>query len=196
MVISLLLSVATCVVWVRSGWQSDGIWYDRSTLTVSDASACVGQRVKMWSREGGISLQAERAEYRNYRSGTFSDAPSKSGFYWSSRVEHTDWQPVKSGTTFAAEWNSDSRKTSDPTGMNLRGAEIEVQFPHWFLALLLSILPAVAVIRMLYHHRRLQHLGADARPCPACGYDCRASPGRCPECGKPVNRAATACRVA
>ena len=50
--------------------------------------------------------------------------------------------------------------------------------PHWMLALAAAVLPAF----WLRRHRR--HLGRLTRGlCPACGYDLRASPERCPECG-------------
>ena len=50
------------------------------------------------------------------------------------------------------------------------------------LALALSALPAVLLLwrRQVPRRRRARGL------CPACGYDLRASPGPCPECGAPA----------
>jgi hypothetical protein len=59
--------------------------------------------------------------------------------------------------------------------------------PHWFLVLLFSLLPAVRVIRWQLRRRRARQLGPDARPCPSCGYDRRATPTRCPECGHVID---------
>ncbi len=50
--------------------------------------------------------------------------------------------------------------------------------PLWFLALVFSVAPARAVRSYLIKWRR-----ARAGNCPCCGYDLRASPQRCPECG-------------
>jgi hypothetical protein len=50
--------------------------------------------------------------------------------------------------------------------------------PHWSLAVVFAILPAFqfrAILRSQHRHR--QGL------CPRCGYDLRATPERCPECG-------------
>jgi hypothetical protein len=57
-------------------------------------------------------------------------------------------------------------------------------FPHWFLALLFAILPAFRLLSIL-RTRRLNRLGI----CPRCGYDLRATPDRCPECGHVPNTA-------
>jgi uncharacterized OB-fold protein len=53
-----------------------------------------------------------------------------------------------------------------------------VTIPAVYLALPLSILPATWFVKRL-RQRRL----AGAGRCAKCGYDLRASPGRCPECG-------------
>jgi hypothetical protein len=50
--------------------------------------------------------------------------------------------------------------------------------PHWFLTLL-AALPATLVTAVRSRHRRRMRTGL----CPTCGYDLRATPGRCPECG-------------
>ena len=54
-----------------------------------------------------------------------------------------------------------------------------VMFPQWLVAGLCGLLPAVRLAR-----RRRRTLRRRGGLCPACGYDLRATPGRCPECGK------------
>jgi hypothetical protein len=49
----------------------------------------------------------------------------------------------------------------------------------WLLAALAAALPACR-FRNLWRNRRRRRLGI----CPACGYDLRATPDRCPECGQ------------
>jgi hypothetical protein len=54
--------------------------------------------------------------------------------------------------------------------------------PNWFVVATGSVLP-VAWAARFYHHRRQVRRRARGL-CPACGYDLRASPNRCPECGR------------
>jgi hypothetical protein len=60
---------------------------------------------------------------------------------------------------------------------NSKGVRV-VTIPHWFLALIFAILPALH-LRALVRSRRLHRISL----CPRCGYDLRATPDRCPECG-------------
>jgi hypothetical protein len=56
--------------------------------------------------------------------------------------------------------------------------------PHWAIATLWAVLPAVFLARRWRQRRRKRH-----GFCLICGYDLRASPERCPECGTLVHRA-------
>jgi hypothetical protein len=57
---------------------------------------------------------------------------------------------------------------------------VRVVVPHWLLALIFAILPA----RRLYTRaRRRAALRRGLNQCVGCGYDLRATPDRCPECG-------------
>ena len=49
--------------------------------------------------------------------------------------------------------------------------------PLWLLFLLTATLPTLALIRHRRRHRD------PSNQCPACSYDLRATPNRCPECG-------------
>jgi len=56
-----------------------------------------------------------------------------------------------------------------------------VTVPHWFAALATAGLPAAWVARR--HRARVLRRRADTGLCASCGYDLRATPDRCPECG-------------
>jgi hypothetical protein len=56
-----------------------------------------------------------------------------------------------------------------------------VSAPHWALVLVLAGAPLLAAVAPV---RRLRRRSRRCRGlCPACGYDLRQSPDRCPECG-------------
>jgi hypothetical protein len=54
----------------------------------------------------------------------------------------------------------------------------ELKLPHIAVVILLTILPTIAIAHIRNQKRRAKGL------CQFCGYDLRASPARCPECGR------------
>jgi hypothetical protein len=55
-------------------------------------------------------------------------------------------------------------------------------FPHWLVAIALALLPLARTIRWVFRHGR-----STAGHCKQCGYDLRATPDRCPECGTVIS---------
>lgn len=54
---------------------------------------------------------------------------------------------------------------------------IENNAPYWTVALIFALIPCLWIFLHLWHPARKHGV------CPACGYDLRATPERCPECG-------------
>ena len=79
---------------------------------------------------------------------------------------------------------------STPINVLARG---RLLIPHWMVALILGVWPGAVAGRAAWRRwgRRWRDLSAWHRRlraglCPYCGYDLRASFGRCPECGKAI----------
>jgi hypothetical protein len=75
-------------------------------------------------------------------------------------------------------WFAQDELSSEPSAnapFALRGRS--QRLPLWLPVLVFGVLPARRVLR-----RRRDRNRRRAGHCPACGYDLRATPGRCPEC--------------
>lgn len=79
--------------------------------------------------------------------------------------------------TLARRWGFGHDRMANAAGLSYRS----VWVPHWLLAMVTAALPGAWLVRRakLRTRRRRLRLGL----CPACGYDLRATPGQCPECG-------------
>jgi hypothetical protein len=61
---------------------------------------------------------------------------------------------------------------------NAHTSRTTILLPMWFVVAALGVLPVVSARRARRRMRR-----TDSGHCPACNYDLRATPDRCPECG-------------
>ena len=82
-------------------------------------------------------------------------------------------------TGFAGFFVEDGKAT--PAIPNTPNRWVIIAIPYWSIALTGAALPAIVLRRRLGARR--QRSGT----CAACGYDLRATPGRCPECGTAAN---------
>jgi hypothetical protein len=181
-VLSLLLCVATVVLWVRSYWTADGLEFEmldiadgrfhlttaygdsggfvvRTTTIELPQSALEAELAHARDSgdplEEGLKLIARRPEGFNYGNGDS---------FWNRRgftaVHETGFVPHAEAGTYT-----------------LRTA----QAPCWAAAALTAALPMAFIFRRWNEFRRRSQQSSGH--CPACSYDLRASPDRCPECG-------------
>ena len=113
--------------------------------------------VRLQSSRGGLAVVAM----------SFSEASplDEAGWYWQVTQSRTSlWHEGGLGFAF------DSVQVGS---RYVRGLFV----PAWFAALVTGIPPALGLWRRLRKRRSTLNL------CPVCGYDLRATPDRCPECG-------------
>jgi hypothetical protein len=144
---SLMLCVATVVLWVRSQFRWDQIVVDTP-----------GSWFQIGLRTGGISLnrfiRATPSKWRVRREGPFQ---GKQNLVNLPDMTFANWLGFHSFH---------------------RGGEHAMTVPYWAICLPLALSPGLWVLRW-NHRRRRSARGL----CPSCGYDLRATPERCPECG-------------
>jgi hypothetical protein len=144
---------------------------------------CVAASV-LWVRSYRVS-----DIYCNYRAGRYRQVVSSRGqlqLAWgpTSYPDATTWTSrpwpyigVGTGPVPTLDWQflGFMSFTGTTNGVPRRFSELFA--PDWSFAMLFGTLPAVwAVLRL-----RARRFAAGR--CPACGYDLRATPNRCPECG-------------
>ena len=154
--VSLLLCVAVCGLWLRSGYVRDEAHWGRA-----------GQVVHVASDTGAVLLGW--LSYDRY----LGEWPDQ---FWT-RAESTGHESYPLRRTllpphgFEREW----ARFTDTQAAGVRGY---LFVPYWAVVLTAAAMPA------LWLGRRVRARGrVGPGCCPACGYDLRATRRRCPECG-------------
>jgi hypothetical protein len=98
------------------------------------------------------------------------DAPKA---HWNSRRDSAAWSGHLGGLRVCA---GEETKWLFEGGYSFRYTLVEV--PYWILVIVTGLLPSVLALRRIRSRYLLKR-----RRCGRCGYDLRASPDCCPECG-------------
>jgi hypothetical protein len=69
------------------------------------------------------------------------------------------------------------------TGTSMEGSVRGIIVPYWLPVILLGVLPARLLLHSIRASRSRRRSLRGAGICRRCGYDLRATPDRCPECG-------------
>ena len=156
-VVSLLLFLAVVVLWVRSYWVADDL--------ESEARWHVGtnthvHEIQLFSTRGGCFLLG----------GAYSLPWPAQDQPWPAaprRWRHSTGPP--SDFDRDHPWRPLFVQETD-------GDVVAVSLRYWPLCILLSVFPVLWLVSTCHNPRA-------TTGCPSCGYDLRATPGRCPECG-------------
>lgn len=167
----LVAAVATLVLRARTYGQGEVVWWERERV---GPGVTVYLRDSVWLQSSGGRLHGnvclQRENGRSPPSGADGKFVRKRvgglvvGFVWD--VERS-WLDKRVG--LGARYNPRA-----PHGQ----WSLEFMAPHWLVAGVLTAWPIVRACRVWRRcHRRAEGL------CRQCGYDLRATPDRCPECG-------------
>ena len=182
--LSLLLCVAAVASWVRSMGTFDRVTWRRDVKVTPEKRE--EQSLHAMSVRGRLFFVSTDDWYRPYPPGAGWTRPHpEPGVSWRVSRRGGLWSGFEMNVLDAYERESDRTfgvaafgyLTGTTHGGPTRSLDV-VTVPHGLVATAFA-LPAAAwaAARLLRRRRRAPGL------CRACGYDLRATPGRCPECG-------------
>jgi hypothetical protein len=174
---SLVLAVASAVLWVlsyasparlmrsRVSVEPDQVNWQSVSLGWWNGRINVFAHTWRWTEDFISRGMAETASHRPGRKWELKQGPSLGD------QPHltTPWGPFRRDFT---DWQYTGNA----------GADRMVSAPCWLLVLVAGAWPAARALPRIRRRRR-RRLGL----CPACGYNLRATPDRCPECGVPAH---------
>jgi hypothetical protein len=167
--VSLALCLATLVLWVRSYGHHDFAVYEVETARV---------RYSALELDSALGVLGIQTAYYNDLDETIRRYGSRGRWGFSAvPIDALDRVSLTHRMVGFTGWHTQT------IGYGYEGAGGGVQqhrlfVPHWAVAAVLLVLPARRGLGWLRWSRR-----ARWGLCRACGYDLRASPDRCPECG-------------
>ena len=186
--LSLLLCVAIVVLWVRSGRRRDNVsleWIG----TAGDAAE--HDAVYLSSSVGSVELGRWRERYFEPDAQAVVGPHATGGWRWFRRdFPFGSFSGVKRTLTLWERlgfgYRDEHVQVSDEDGERIVEASEHnaVMLPYWLLIIPVAALPLARGGRLL---RPLLRRSSRSGRCSTCGYDLRASPDRCPECGTAVS---------
>ena len=166
---SLLLCVAVCVLWARSHFVVDQV-------NVQSYAGGVGQADRRdWDLL--VEFGVLRCQWSDWR----SDAPGQTRWRWTTstaRQGRWRWSDNSVWQRWGFHYSINTTLIARHRG---KVSEGKLYSPVWLPAGVLAVMPSLWFRRTYVRYWRKRRLGRCL--CPACGYDLRASPERCPECG-------------
>lgn len=175
----VVLLLLVCAAWVRSYIATDSVVLQR--LRHRDANATFIQ-TKIAAGAGGLGYERRSTSGLNQ----FDLSPEcRKPLWWSTSKSPAYPNPYDEKflgfhfSSYAAAY------------AGRRYADVEVTVPYWSIAILLAIGPFILFV---YAWRRNRQIMSGF--CSQCGYDLRATPDRCPECGTVVVTSETPSRPA
>jgi hypothetical protein len=182
--LSLLLCIAVAVLWARSKPYDERITANYARWPKSNE--LFSYYFEVASYAGTFQFRFDR---EHYQPEYFLDWPAEIA------SRHKDF-PTRLRTRFISQRESDMNyflaEYPRPGFWSAHWAEERqshrfnngfiVAFRDWVPTAIFSLLPALWLIRVLKSRRAIRK-----GLCPQCGYDLRATPDRCPECGLPAN---------
>jgi hypothetical protein len=227
-IVSLLLCVGVCVLWVRSYRAGEQFWVRNLFDSVLQVDALRGQiRIKhresvdpdssiehpiqyghdtypliWWGVTVGTSVMREYPNQwvwgpLSYGSRPMPANPQAQALLKKSQAIHDRFVllprpllPPNSWEELLRQGELESDAINAFSVLESQAACRELYVSGWFAAAMLLILPGIVgtrFVKQMYVARRLRVRGL----CPTCGYDLRASPERCPECGNVPTKGST-----
>ena len=171
--LSLLLAVATIVLWVRSYWVGNGFDVTRflppePNFASPDNSQPVADRLFV-----GIQIsQGELSYTKTFEAVTATD--SNVGWRWIN-VHHSRFPWYTANRSLLGRLGFTTWGYSPPQFPGI--SDLLVIVPLWPVVLLAAVIPSYWLFQ--FRRRRKNRNGF----CVVCGYDLRATPDQCPECG-------------
>jgi hypothetical protein len=173
--LSLLLCIATAVLWARS---YNVLYAVRRTRVDQRTGAVCTRSCIVASGRLLVSVGLYRSDLDH-----FSDGPPPGGwrlyrdpYYYADR----SFSPRPWLATWRAQHDS-GRTVWGPAGTWSAAVNLPVIAPHWAFVMVTAVPAAVSLFAWRRDGRRRRHSVGGL--CLACGYDLRATPDRCPECG-------------
>ena len=183
--LSLLLSLAVCVLWVRSGWYVHGFVYRSPVVPTSSETSSMA-----------VHFVAGRCIVDHETESRSQTPPPRVRLGFSVRSDAID--DTGTGVQDAAwhiemhEYVGEGGVKAEVLGFRLAGSvyrwgdrasdETVVSLPLCPIAVATALPPALWLLTA-----RTRRARARAGRCATCDYDLRASPSRCPECGTPID---------
>ena len=172
-VVSFLLCIAAIGFWVND---AELVWKRRQPRAASVRVG--GIRVSLVASYDALVLAAylkwEHPELPPEGRGERGNAATMAWLRRINAARHSVGRRFKAGRDIFFE-------SDGPNRMAIAGDVYFVGVPYWAAAAALATWPAWYVWRVRRQQRELDRRRRGL--CPVCGYDLRASPGRCPECG-------------
>jgi hypothetical protein len=168
--LSLLLFFGVAVQWARSLWWADAYSHAGESRCWTFISYRGLVRVTLYE-DGHV-------RHRGWFGDTWPAGPSGSGLWAELALCDPAWPRMGVGY-------HESRTDTD-SGWRYGGRRYRSWIvPYWLLAAATAT-PAVAGAARAARLLRARRCAARGR-CASCGYDLRATPGKCPECGTPAD---------